>query len=205
MVEYEKARKGDYMLNGKVSKVQELTIASIMVAMAAVLSFFDKTISTIAFPFLPVAKIGLANIVILIAIYIFDFKTSLLITVLKSVVVGLIFGSLSTFIIGGSASLVSFLGMFLTHKLLKDKTSLVGVSVIGGFLHIITQLFVVMFVYRTGDAVFKSGALLVLISLITSILVGLAGNGLYKYLQIHYHLTPELEIKGTEEGEKNEH
>ena len=40
------------------------------------------------------------------------------------------------------------------HKLLKDKTSLVGISVIGGFLHIVTQLFVVMFIYHTGDAVF---------------------------------------------------
>lgn len=197
-------RKGDYMLHNRVNKVQELAIASIMVAMAAVLSFFDKSISVIAFPFLPVAKIGLANIVILLAIYIFDFKTSLLITVLKSVVVGLILGSISSFIIGASASLVSFFWMFLAHKLLKDKTSLVGISVIGGFLHIVTQLFVVMLIYHTVDAVFKSGALLVLISLVTSIIVGIAGNGLYKYLTIHYHLNSSLELVSEDKGENNE-
>ena len=64
--------------------------------------------------------------------------------------------------------------------------------------------FVVMFIYQTGDAVFKSGALLVLISLVTSIIVGIAGNGLYKYLTIHYHLNSDLELVSEDKGENNE-
>lgn len=171
------------MVNLKITKtIRNLTLSAILVSLGVIFSFIDIMISRTAFPFLPTAKIGIANIVILIGIYAFDFKTSLSMSVLKAALTGLILGNMISFIISMSATLVSFFIMFLAHKTFKNKTSMVGVSVLGGFSHMVTQLFVVSVIYRLGDLVILYGALLVLVSLITSIIIGIVSNKLFSYL-----------------------
>ena len=89
--------------------------------------------------------------------------------ILKSVLVSMLFGSITSYVIGGTASLISFITMYIAYKLIKDKGSMVSVSVIGGFFHIITQLVVVAIIYRLGEVVLYYGALMIIISLITSL------------------------------------
>lgn len=117
--------------NQQITK--RLALLALLMALGVILSLFDKFISSLAFPFLPTAKIGLANIVILLSIYRFSFKESLLLTVMKSALVGLILGSPMSFIISLVASLLSFFGMFAAFKLLSKWASMVSISVIGGF------------------------------------------------------------------------
>ncbi len=74
--------------------------------------------------------------------------------------------------------------MYLLHKQLKEKTTAVGISVIGGVLHIVTQLVVVAFLYQLGEVVISYGAILLLGSLITSIIIGILANKLIQYIQI---------------------
>lgn len=171
------------MVNFKTTKtIRNLTLSAILVSLGVIFSFIDVMISRAAFPFLPTAKIGIANIIILIGIYAFDFKTSLSMAVLKSALTGLILGNMISFIISMSATLVSFFIMYLAHRAFKDKTSMVGVSVLGGFSHMVTQLFVVSVIYRLGDLVILYGALLVFVSLLTSIIIGIVSNKLFSYL-----------------------
>ena len=164
-------------------KTLEIILLAILVALATILSYIDGLISRIAFSFLPTAKIGLANIIVLFSIYKQDFKRTLLLVIMKSFLVGLILGSPVTFIISFSASLVSFLGMYLLHKQLKDRVTAVGISVVGGVLHIVTQLLVVAFLYQLGEIVISYGAILLLVSLITSIIIGILANKLIQYIQ----------------------
>ena len=164
------------------NNIKNITLISILVALGVIFSYVDKVISMAAFPFLPTAKIGIANIVLLVGIYRFSFRESLAMAILKSVLVGLVFASVSAFVIGGSATMASYVAMFFMHRLLKEKISLVGVSVVGGFVHIVVQLLVVSIYYQLGEVVMYYGLFLVFISLITSILVGLVGNKLYMYL-----------------------
>lgn len=155
--------------------IRKVVLISILVAFSVILSVFDKYISMIAFPFLPTAKIGLANLVILVAVYRFNFGDSFKMTLLKSLLAGLILGSAVSFIISVFASLLSFFGMYLFHKLIPNAVSPISVSVIGGFLHITGQLFIVYMLYRIGDSVFYYGAVLIIVSLITSIIIGYIG------------------------------
>lgn len=164
-------------------KIQEIILLAILVALATILSYIDSLVSRIAFSFLPTAKIGIANIIILFAIYKLDFQRTIIIVILKSFLVGLILGSPVTFIISFSATMVSFLGMYLLHKGLKEKTSAVGISIIGGVLHIIVQLLVVAMIYQLGEVVISYGAILLLGSLITSIIIGLLANKVIQYIQ----------------------
>ena len=165
-----------------MNNTKRIVLLSVLAALAICLSFFDKQISTIAFPNLPQAKIGLANIVILLAIYKFSFKESLILVLLKATIGNLLIGGFTAIIIGGSASLISFFGMYFLFKFLKNQLSGVGISVVGGFLHIITQLFVIGLLYiYIGEILLYYGAVLVLLSLITSIIIGLIMNKLITY------------------------
>ena len=132
----------------KSDKIKKITLVAILSAIAIIISYVDKLISSVAFAFLPMAKIGLANIVILISLYKFDFKSSLIIAILKSVLSNLLFGSFMSFIIGFSGTMLSFLGMYMFKKLLREKISVISVSALGGTLHIMGQCIVIYFVYN---------------------------------------------------------
>jgi heptaprenyl diphosphate synthase len=155
--------------------IKRIVFIAVLVSMGVILSLFDRFVSSVAFPFLPTAKIGLANVIILISIYRFSLKETLLMSILKSSLVGLILGSPITFIISLVASLLSCFGMYAVFKLFKKWASMISVSVVGGFLHIVGQLTTVSLIYQLGDVVLAYGALLVFVSLITSIIIGFIG------------------------------
>ena len=153
--------------------IKKITIISILVAICVAISIIDSLISGLIIPFMPGVKLGLANIIILVLLYQYKFDVGFVATILKSIIVGLLFSGITTFIIGGTASLVSFLLMYLIKRILKDKVSIVSVSLIGGLSHILTQLLIVSLIYKLGSVVFLYGVYLVLISIATSIIVGL--------------------------------
>lgn len=165
----------------KSKKIKKIAIIATLTAIAVIISIVDKVISSIAFPFLPMAKIGLANVVILIGIYKFKFIDSFVIAILKSVISGLIFGSIMSFLIGVSGTIISFFGMWITKKVIEKKVSVIGVSVLGGALHIIGQCIVIYFVYELGGVITLYMGWLILVSLITSILVGVVSKKNIEY------------------------
>lgn len=165
----------------KMRNIKKIVLMSVLISLAVILSLFDKMITPLAFPTLPTAKIGFANIVILLAIIIFDFKDSMIIVILKSIIANLLFSGLTSFIIGGTASLVSYFIMYGLYKCFKNHLSAIGISVAGGFSHTVSQLFVVAMIYNLGEITLYYGALLVFVSLITSILIGVIVNKLLDY------------------------
>lgn len=164
-------------------QIKKIILIANLIAVSVIFSYFDKIISQAILPFLPTAKIGLANIVILIGVYNFDFKDTLVMTVLKATLNGLLFGSPISFVISFIASISAFFGMYIAYKILKDKVSSVSISVIGGFIHIVMQLVVVNFIYKIGDAILYYGAIMILISLITSIIIGYVTLKLIPYFE----------------------
>ena len=166
----------------KMRNIKKIVLMSILISLAVILSLFDRMITPIAFPTLPTAKIGFANIVVLLAIISFDFKDSLIIVILKSVIANLLYSGLTSFIIGGTASLISYFVMLGLYRFFKNHLSAIGISVAGGFMHTISQLFVVALIYNLGEITLYYGALLVFVSLITSILIGVIVNKLLEYI-----------------------
>lgn len=160
---------------------KRIVLIAILTSLATILSLIDKVITPLAFPMLPTAKIGLANIIVLFCIYNFHFKETLTLVVIKIAIVNLLFGGLTTLIIGGSASFLSFLVMYGALKLFKDHVSGIGVSVLGGFVHIVIQLFITTVIYELGDVVMYYGAILVFLSLVCSIIIGFIVNKLRTY------------------------
>jgi len=156
---------------GNNAKIKKMTLIALLVSSSLVLSYVDMFISRLAFPFLPATKIGLANIIVVYAIYSLNFKEAAFIAIMKSLM-SLLLGNVIGFLISINASILSFFGMYGGYKAFKKIASPVSISVIGGFLHITGQLIVVQLIYRLGYVLLFYSAIAIFISLITSILIG---------------------------------
>ena len=89
----------------KENKIKQITILSAFIALACILSMLDRTLSKLIIVLLPYVgalapslKLGIANIVIIIIIYKYDFKWSLLAVVLKCLIAGLLYSGLINFV-----------------------------------------------------------------------------------------------------------
>jgi len=167
----------------KQINIKKLVLISILIAFSVILSIFDRFISQLAFPFLPTAKIGLANIIILVGVYRFSHREALIMVFIKSLLANLIYGGPINFLIGFTASLASLGAMILAWKALRNVATPISVSVIGGFIHIVTQLVVVQGMYRIGTPLIYYGALLIFFSLVTSIIIGFIGIRLNQFIE----------------------
>jgi len=162
--------------------LNKITQISMLAGLASSIGLVDKLISISLLPMLPGIKLGLANVIILLGIIKYSFKESLILTLLKILIVCLLFGGLTSLFIGGTASLISYLVMVYLYKYLKSKINLVSVSIIGGFVHINIQLIIISILYKIGKEVYIYGFLLILISLLTSTIIGLIVMKIKKYI-----------------------
>ncbi len=123
-----------------MEETKEIVLLSLFVALAVVLRGLEGLIPN---PF-PWVRIGLANIMTLLAILLFGLKAGILLTVLRVFIASLFFGTFlsPTFIISFSAGVCSTLAMGVVHASFQKLLSPIGISALGGFTHNLAQLFV---------------------------------------------------------------
>lgn len=128
------------MRSGKVAGV------GMMVALAMVFSYIESL-----FPVslgVPGIKLGLSNVVTVFALYRFNPITAFGIAVVRIILSGLTFGSLSTMMYSLSGGLLSYFVMLLLKR--KEDFSVYGVSIAGGVCHNLGQIVVAALVLQTG-------------------------------------------------------
>jgi heptaprenyl diphosphate synthase len=152
-----------------------------LVCLSVVLNLFERMIP-LAFP-APGAKLGLANMVVLTALYILPARDAFLVVILKSVMASWIFASFSAFLYSIAGSLLSFAVMLLIIRLGKERVGPVGVSVAGGVCHNIGQLLMAALIIQT-TRIFGYLPFLMAVGAGTGILVGATVRLLLKYLRI---------------------
>jgi len=119
---------------------------------------------------LPGMRLGLANVSILLILYVYGFKDGLFVALLKAILVAVLRGNFLS--MGGfmafSGTLLSFLGMSALHYAFKQ-VSIFAVSIFGALLHVVGQI-LVSYVYL-GVAVWGYLPWLLLVSFFTGALV----------------------------------
>ena len=70
--------------------------------------------------------------------------------------------------------------MYILYRYLKNKLSIITISVIGGFIHINSQLIIIKIIYKLGNDVYSYGLILIIVSFVTSIIVGLLAKKINK-------------------------
>ena len=156
-------------------KINKVAVFGVFTALALIFSYIELLIP---FEFgIPGAKLGLANLVIILVLYKTDWKEALLLSVVRIILSGFIFGSLSGILYSLSGGLVSLAVMALLKR--TDKFSVIGVSMAGGVSHNMGQLFVAMLAVNTY-AVSYYLPVLIIAGLITGTLIGIAAREILK-------------------------
>ena len=144
---------------------KRVSLYGILVALAFIASYIEVLI-----PFnfhVPGMKLGLANIVVLIALYTGGARAGITVSVIRIILVGFTFGNPYSAIYGLSGGILSFMIMLVLKK--TDFFGIAGVSMAGG---VAGQLFCAMVLLKL-PAVFSYLSYLMFIGIITGALIGI--------------------------------
>ena len=111
-------------------KTKRITVMAMCIALAMILSYVESQIPS---PGIPGVKLGLANIVVVFSLYRLGWKEAAGISLLRVLLVSLLFGHVASLLYSASGAVLSLAGMILLKRM--DKLSCVSVSVLGGVLH----------------------------------------------------------------------
>ena len=153
--------------NKKDNRIRKTAYMGLFLAVAMICSYIETLI-----PFsvgIPGIKLGLANIVVVLMLYAVGTKEALLVSVLRIVLVGILFGNAFSILYSLSGGILSFLVMFLMKK--TDKFSCISVSITGGISHNIGQIIVAAWIVNSYNVFFYVPVLL-LAGLLTGLLIG---------------------------------
>ncbi|OPJ56366.1 Gx transporter family protein [Alkalithermobacter paradoxus] len=165
-----------------MSKTRKLVIIAIFVSQAMALHIIESSIPNPLIAISPGAKLGLSNIITLTSLKIFGFKESLLILVLR-IALSTLWGSMSSFLFSLVGGVLSLVAMATLLKLLKERLSIIGVSIVGAIFHNIGQLLVASIVIQNIN-IFIYLPVLLLSSIPTGLFIGIVCKFLvktYKY------------------------
>lgn len=156
---------------------KEIRIAMLL-AFSIVLNILESFIPIFNVPGI---RIGLANIPILVTLYIYGFKDALYVSILRVFIVGILRIGLfsTTFYFSLFGSIFSIISMYLIKKL---KLSIIGVSIFGSFMHNIGQL-VAAFIFINTNLLYYLPFLTIL-SIISGIFIGLVSKESIKILKL---------------------
>ncbi len=156
---------------------RKTALYGLLVALAFIFSYIE---ALLPLPIgIPGIKLGLANSVTLVVLYLLRPVDALVISCLRILLAGLTFGSPVSMLYSLAGGLCSFAVMWLCRR--SGRFSIVGVSIAGGVSHNLAQLAVAAVVLLTPQIVWYVPVLLVA-GLITGLLIGLLCRGLLSKL-----------------------
>lgn len=129
------AKQGHRERGEHTSKV---TYVALMVSLALIFSYVEAIIPYN--PGIPGVKLGIANVVTVIALYKFTWKEAATVSIIRVLIAGLLFNGLFGAMYALAGALVSLATMILLRK--TNLFSVVGVSMAGGVMHNLGQLLI---------------------------------------------------------------
>lgn len=156
------------------SKLQKTLFIAMLASQAVVISLVERTIPT-PFAFAPGAKLGLGNLITIIALFTLSQKECIKVTGLRLLLSTFLGGTFSTFLYGFAGVTFSFIIMSLIKKLGPRRVSVVGISILGGIMHNIGQLTVFALISQSL-LVLNYLPILSFSGILSGFFVGITGN-----------------------------
>ncbi|HIY56007.1 MAG TPA: Gx transporter family protein [Candidatus Dorea merdavium] len=128
---------------------------------------------------IPGVKLGLANLIIVIALYKMRLSEVFLLSIVRILLSGFLFGNYFSILYSLAGGLLSLVVMALLKK--TGDFSVMGISMAGGVSHNVGQLVVAMLVVETFSVGYYLPVLLVA-GLVTGFLIGVAAGEMLKRL-----------------------
>ncbi len=159
------------MTTKRITTIAMLTAISVVIAIIE--SYFAFLNSIV-----PGLKLGLANVIIVLTLYKYNFKTALLVSIMRVFIVSLIrtgFGLNFFFSLVGA--IFSIVAMVLVKK---TKLSIIGVSIVGSICHSIGQVLIGIMILDNNNIVYYLPYLL-LFSIPTGVVIGMIAKKVLAY------------------------
>lgn len=150
----------------------------LLLAFSLILSYIEVLIPFQ--PGIPGIKLGLANLAVLLCLYLIGIREAILLTLVKAVITGFLFGNLSMIMYSLSGAFFSIIIMILMKK--SGMFHLPVISAMGGVMHNVGQLLIAYVTVQTYGIVYYIPILLIA-GLLTGILLGTVATLLLPYLQ----------------------
>ena len=158
-------------------KTKKVAFLGMCIALSMILSFVESQIPPLAA--VPGVKMGLPNIVMVFMLYKVGAKDTAIVSILRVILVGILFGTPLSMIYSLVGAALSLIGMILLKK--TNLFAPITVSVAGGILHNIGQIATACIVMETAQIAYYLPVLLIS-GTIAGIMIGLTAAMILKRL-----------------------
>lgn len=159
------------IVGGDIKVKNRVAFFGVFTALALIFSYIE-TLVPISFG-IPGVKLGLANLIIVIALYKIPLREVYVLSIVRVLLSGVLFGNYFSIAYSLAGGLLSLTVMALLKKV--GGFSVIGISIAGGVCHNIGQLVVAMIVVETFAMSYYMPVLLVA-GLITGFLIGVVAD-----------------------------
>ncbi|MFI3170979.1 MAG: Gx transporter family protein [Eubacteriales bacterium] len=161
------------MLKNKIAYMGLIT------ALALVFSYAESLVPL--YFAVPGIKLGLANVVIVMALYQMGFRDALIISTTRVILAGFFFGNLMSILFSLAGCTLSLVVMNLLYK--RESFSVMGVSIAGAVFHNIGQIIVAIIIVESFGVIYYF-ALLLIAALVTGLIIGILASEMIKRIKI---------------------
>ncbi len=158
-------------------KTKKVAFLGMCIALSMILSFVESQIPPLMA--VPGVKMGLPNIVMVFMLYKIGAKDTAIVSILRVILVGILFGTPLSMIYSLVGATLSLIGMILLKK--TNLFAPVTVSVAGGILHNIGQIATACLVMETAQIAYYLPVLFIS-GTIAGVLIGLCAAMILKRL-----------------------
>lgn len=158
---------------------KKVALSAILLALSMIFSYIEVLI-----PFglaIPGVKLGLANLIVVSGIFFLKGKEVFLISVMRIVLVAVLFGNVMTLAYSLAGGIISFLVMFALKHV--KGFSVIGISVAGGVSHNVGQILVAICILSSPKLLFYL-PILMIAGVITGMMIGIVAKRVMKVFGI---------------------
>lgn len=161
------------------NRTKKLTLLALTISFALILSFVESRIPALVA--IPGVKVGLANIAVIFALYKFGLKEAITVSILRIIIVSMLFGSAVSLMYSAAGAVLSLCTMVILKKL--TSLSEVTVSVCGGVMHNVGQITMASILFDTNLVIYYL-PFLIFSGIFAGIAVGVASALLIKRIDL---------------------
>ena len=154
-------------MNGKTYRI---ALYGLCIALAFILSYLE---SLIPIQMMPGMKVGLTNLVVLIALYYLNAKAAFVINLVRILLVAFTFGNLQSLCYSAAGGILAYLVMVGLKS--TKRFAIVTVSVAGSIFHNVGQILVAMVMVETTSVAWYL-AVLTISGIVAGVVVGILGG-----------------------------
>ena len=158
---------------------RQVALAGLLTSLMLVLGFIERQFPLTAA--IPGIKLGLANSVLIYAVYMLGIRQSIILMLLKALMSWLIYSNMSAMLYSLAGGIMSLAIMLLLH--LVKGLGPIGISVSGAVFFNVGQIGMAVFMLKTPQLMFTYLPVLMVSGVLTGILTGIIAQLVMKHLK----------------------